>query len=37
MLHRSIWRRILGGALLIPGLAVWLASLLLVAAGFQIH
>ncbi len=37
MLHRSNWRRILGGALLIPSLAVWLASLLLVAAGFRIH
>jgi len=34
---RQIWRRIVGLVLVIPSLAVWLLSLLLVSVGFKIH
>ncbi len=32
-----IWRKAIGAILLLPCLAVWLLSLLLVANGFKIH
>jgi hypothetical protein len=35
--HSQLWRRILGLIILVPCLAIWVLSLLLVSNGFKIH
>ena len=35
--QKVLWEKVVGGILLLPSLAVWLLSLLLVANGFKIH
>lgn len=35
--HRRTWARVTGLLLIVPSLAIWAVSLLLVANGFRIH
>ena len=37
MLDGRLWRQLSGVVLLLPGVAVWVLSLMLVGAGFKIH
>ncbi|GEM_PF-2945225 len=36
-LQKAWWKRVTGALTLLPGMAIWLISLLLVTAGFKIH
>ena len=35
--HPALWRKLLGGVLLIPSVLIWSLYLLLAAGGFKIH
>ena len=37
LLRKRPWNRIAGAILLIPGLGIWVLSLMLVSVGFRIH
>ena len=37
MLDARLWRQLLGVLLLLPGIAAWVISLMLVSVGFKIH
>lgn len=37
MLDARLWRQLLGVLLLLPGVAIWVLSLMLVSVGFKIH